>query len=171
MRHFPFDERLVSIHVPNNRLEYFEFAPTLPPHMPPVHHRWAVTSCLRYLARLPDPVSRILYVPIDETFRRTWEGFRTDKDDGRWKSDECNPHRACVFVEINGTHCLIDGSHRVMRALAMGWEQLPAVLLTPEEDWQFRCCGCCKPQFSWPPGTSEDIIEAHRREVAAARHG
>lgn len=147
--------------------EWFECKPTNAAW----HHCWNITRANQLM------ILRVLPLPADGSPRRIVRcaltphnkdmilnsGTETDPD-YLW-SDRCDPRRPILSVVIDGREWIIDGWHRARRAVLMGWEDLPAFILTTVEDHACRVCTCCRGEVRAAAAAVEGTRAAIRREL------
>jgi hypothetical protein len=97
---------------------------------------WDVYQRRQHLERL---VRYVLSPPAVSNFLQSGTEF----DPAHVWSADCDPRRPIVCVHLAGEDWIIDGWHRVRRAIGMGWPEVPALILTPAEDFLCRICPCC----------------------------
>lgn len=57
-----------------------------------------------------------------------------------------DPNIPILLVQLGGRHYVIDGLSRARHAIFLGWDAIPAYLMTRYEEYSCRICPCCRPE-------------------------
>lgn len=91
---------------------------------------WNVTEALRIIEE--SPRETMLFAPVEQgvTIAHIWERY-PDINEERAKTADLT--RPLLFIPFQENHLLIDGWHRLFRAVSENVEALPCYALSPEE--------------------------------------
>jgi hypothetical protein len=124
---------------PVDREEFYEMIGTAEN---PFHHAWNI-RCASLFPRvhgLRGDKSQFCRLPVHARMIPDG-GIEINEEYAR--SDKVDPRRPVLMVTIDKKDYVIDGWHRIHRAVLMGWECVPAFILKPGEDYFCRVCPCC----------------------------
>lgn len=117
------------------------------------YHAWDITLAKRLvntaLACTPHEqllnAGRISRAELDDDTIAAVQNSGTEIDPEYLRSDRCDPRRMLIAAHFDGRNWIIDGHHRVRKAIALKWEWFAVFLLSPQEDQACRVCPCCAP--------------------------
>lgn len=147
MKYIRFDQLIVK--PPTREVEVFSCSPD--PSVGDWSHSWDIVKAKRLMfdaAHLRD-AARFSQLKRMDLTAATVAMIRRSKTEIDWeyvKSDAVDPREPLIMVSIDGRDWIIDGWHRVNRAIEMKWRCVPVFILTPEQDQDCRVCECCKEQ-------------------------
>jgi hypothetical protein len=109
-------------------------------------HAWNVSAANRIMiarAIRPGQPGRVVKCVLTPHNKKMILESGTETDEAHTWSPACDPRRPILSVVIGRREWIIDGWHRARRAVLMGWDELPAFILTECEDFACRLCPCC----------------------------
>jgi len=90
--------------------------------------QWCVRTANRFIRDIPREVQRLPVSSVAQVI------CFIQIDTEHALSDSIDLSKPCILTPLNGTHFMIDGWHRVYRAVRDGLEELRCVVLTEEEN-------------------------------------